>query len=1138
MGVGYCVPVFGQPSNATVPGVHEMSPLKISLDSPRLADRIDAGAITFSGWCFHPEADIDELQLIVNRTLHPTNFRMQRADVAAEFPECRTATSSGFTTTVTLKAGVYAVGLRAVIRGVGSVRHMFPHLLSVGSHRRSVLTFLTVRAMSRWHDGRGFPDWRDLRLLVRRVVDERRHVVAIAQREDRSVRPQDLRRLDPYEAWLAVNAWTRKHEAALRARLDAAGDLPRISIVTPVFRPSLDLFLQTASSVTNQVYRDWEWCLADDASDDPGLSEALLRLSADPRIRVDARRQTGHISRATNTAAALATGEFLAFLDHDDLLSADALGEVALYLKQHPDTDVLYSDDDKVDLEGSRFSPHFKPDWSPEALLSQMYLAHLLVVRRSLFQRVGGLRPGYEGSQDHDLALRVTELTSRVAHIPLVLYHWRAAPGSTAVSGDAKPYSFDAAVRAVDDAFQRRSVPGHAARPDWAIRASASLLEHRFPAEGPTVAVLIPSRNHWERLDACLRSLASTSYRPYEIVVLDDHSDDEDTVAFLDRFGGRVLRRPGPRHTFNFAALCNDAVRRVDADLVAFLNDDVRVRRPEWLSQLVGFSRLSGVGAVGARLLFPNGTVQHAGIIQGFNQGDLALAFRGLSKEDPGYLAAAKVCRNYGAVTAACMLTPRALFLELGGFDEQSFPVSFNDVDYCYRLERRGYRCVYAPGAELTHDEGASRGSATDHGERARFRQRYRDRVEPYFNPNLSCDNERFEVRPRRLSRGPRRSMAVVLFSHAFDLTGAPLCQLELVVGLRDRGVITPHLICSGDGPLRRRFEQAGISVQIEPGMDSIASEPDYEHKIDRLLDRVRPLAPEVIHANTLKTFYAIDIAQRLNVSSVWSIKESEPWQTYFSYLPRVVSDRAVDMFTHPYRVVFASNATRAQFARLDRRRSFCTVHDGLPRDEWAAGSEGRARARSALSVDSAEVVVLTVGTVCERKGQADLVESLAQLDGDAATRIRCYIVGDRPGPYSRLVAERAAGLPPALRSRIHIVPETDDVRTFYRAADVFVCSSRIESYPRVTLEAMASGLPIISTPVFGLAEQLAPGVNAMLYQPGDCAALAAALARMVREPSVRTEMAKQSVNVLGGLKTFDETLDDYESFFREAAEL
>lgn len=1001
--------------------------------------------------------------------------------------------------------------------------------------------YLARKAGRKWSQGGSWPRAGDLPRMLRRAREEFR--ARIPATTGASVfggfRPDFP--MARYDAWLAVNKWGPKQEDALRERLKNAGPLPLVSVVTPVYRPQLSFFSQTAQSVSGQVLAQWEWCLADDAGGDAAVTAELERLAGgDPRVRFVTRKTRGQISLATNSAAELAQGEYLAFLDHDDLLSPDCLAEIALHLKAHPEVDLLYSDDDKVDGKGRRYDPQFKPDWSPEALLGQMYLSHLLVIRRSLFESLGGLRVGLEGSQDHDLALRASELAREVAHLPLVLYHWRAAPGSTALSGEAKPYSFKAGLKAVEDALQRRGLQASVERPLWAVRAQASLIRHRFPDEGPSVAVLVPTRDRLDLLRPCLDSLKATLYRNHQVFVVDDRSEDAETRAYLDALGDRVLRDPRPRDTFNFSALMNAAARQVQADFVVFLNNDTVVISPDWLNQLVGFGRLPGVGAVGGRLLFPDGTVQHAGILRGFNHGELALPFRGSYATDPGYLASARVCRNYGAVTAACMLTPRALFLELGGFDEQDFAVSFNDADYCFRLLEAGYRCVYAPEAELLHKEGATRGEGSSPRERAKFRERYASSAEPYYNPNLSTDNERFEIRPRRLARKRPEAPRCWMLSHALDLTGAPICQFELTAALRERGLLDPFVACPEDGPLRERYGLAGMEPRILGGsLDSFADMEAYDRFVEGLAREIKASGAQVVYANTLKTFSAIDAAHRLGLPSVWNIRESENWRTYYHYLPPAVARRALECFTLPYQVVFVSNASRNLHEPLNSRHNFRVIRDGLDLDRWERqlSSSPRETARKDLDLRPEDLAVLLLGTVCERKGQADLPRALALMRPELADTLRCFIVGDRPGDYSRALRGLVEGLPGSLRGRTSVVPETRDVARYYRAADLFVCTSRVESYPRVTLEAMASGLPVISTPVFGLTEQLLQGGNAVFYEPGDAAALARALEASVLDRGRLAAMGAESPWVLGGLTGFKEMVNAYGEIFREAAE-
>jgi glycosyltransferase involved in cell wall biosynthesis len=357
---------------------------------------------------------------------------------------------------------------------------------------------------------------------------------------------------------------------------------------------------------------------------------------------------------------------------------------------------------------------------------------------------------------------------------------------------------------------------------------------------------------------------------------------------------------------------------------------------------------------------------------------------------------------------------------------------------------------------------------------------------------------------------------------------------------LRVKGQLDPVVISPEDGPLRSLYEECGIPVHIvHHGIDKVTSIADYERKLGVFAKHVLDANVEVVYGNTLKAFFAIDAAQRLNLPSIWNIRESEPWQTYFSYLPDAVACRALKCFSFPYRTLFVSNASRAVFEPLNSRHNFQVIHDGLDLNQWKArlGGVDRSASREKLGVNADDVVAVLLGTVCERKGQHDLVQALAQLQPELAAHFRCFIVGDRPGDYSRRLAVLVHQLPASLRHRVHVVHETRDVARYYQAADIFVCSSRVESYPRVTLEAMACGLPIISTPVFGLSEQLVEGTNALLYQPGDVAALAAALARLAADKAMREKMGAESRLVLAGLKSFEEMADDYGTQFMEARE-
>lgn len=944
--------------------------------------------------------------------------------------------------------------------------------------------------------------------------------------------------MDPYDAWLEVNAWNARRESLLRERLSAATALPLLSVVMPVYNPAPEFLDKAIASVASQVYQNWELCIADDASTDPAIREILdAWTDREPRIRVIFREENGHISRATNSAADLAGGDYIALIDHDDEITPDALGEVALYVAQNPETDVLYSDDDKINAQGQRFAPQFKPDWSPELLLSYMYFSHLFVVRRGLFVDCGGLRTGYEGSQDYDLALRVTENAGHVGHIPKVLYHWRVAPGSTASSGGAKPDSFRAGSRAVQDALDRRGIRATTHQPDWAVRASCGIFAPSFPDDGPRVAVIIPTKNNVAVLKTCIESLEKTTYRNYEVVIVDNESDDEETLEFFRQARHRVLRIPNPGRGFSFAAVNNRAAEQIDADYLLFLNNDTEVVAPEWLSQMAGYLGMTGVGAVGARLRFPNGTIQHAGIVHGYYNGMAGPAFKLLPASNHGYLSYTMVGRNYSAATAACLLTRRDLFLELGGFDEQTFAVAYNDVDYCYRLRASGHRVVYCP-VELIHHEGFSRGFADNPAEPAAFRKKYAGFRDPFYNPNLSLADERFAVDARTLE--PERAKPIRALMCAFNLNreGAPHSQLELTVRLKETGVIEPIVYCPEDGPLRTSYEERGIRVEVSAhplaGVHDLAA---YERAIQAFANRIKEWEVELVYGNTRQTFYAIDAARRLGLPSIWNQRESEPWATYFAYFGSEIATRALQCFRYPYRVIFVADATRHSCEPLNAHHNFITIHNGLDRERFAGALEKwpRQAARAELKIAADETAVLLLGTVCERKGQIDLVEAVAQIPQSSAGKLRCFIVGDRDSNYSGLLKAAIKNLPPARQTRIEVVPETSDSALYYSAADVFVCASRLESFPRVILEAMAAGLPIITTPVYGIAEQVQENINALFYQPGDGAALACHIDRLLCEPKLRQQLADNSRYVLETLNDFETMVSAYGGAFREA---
>jgi O-antigen biosynthesis protein len=511
---------------------------------------------------------------------------------------------------------------------------------------------------------------------------------------------------------------------------------PLITVVIPVYRPELWYFKACVSSILEQTYTNWELCMCDDGSRDADLTRTMREMvESDSRIKSVALAENGGISRATNKALSIASGEFVALVDHDDAVEPDALAQVAAVIMREPEADVIYSDDDKVDGKGARYDPYFKPDWAPDLLLSSPYLGHLTVIRRSLLDDVGGFRPEFDGSQDFDVMLRTTERARRVVHIPKVLYHWRAVEGSAASDQNAKPWAHQASRRVVEDAVVRRGIDG-------SVQATIfpGVYHVRRKVKGdPSVAIIIPYRDQARLTAQCLASIEkSPGYERYEVLFIDNGSTEPETEALRHRIESRGVRVLDHPEAFNWATLNNMAAANTDADLLLLMNNDVEAKSEGWLHALVELAQLPEVGAVGARLVFPDGVLQHAGVILGA-RGIAEHIFSGMPLGSAGYFLWDRVVRPYSAVTGACLMTRHAVFDELGGFDE-ALAVAFNDVDYCMRLNDAGYRVLYTPHAELVHHESTSRGTSGFGRDVKHFVgkwDRSRIRSDPFYNPNL-----------------------------------------------------------------------------------------------------------------------------------------------------------------------------------------------------------------------------------------------------------------------------------------------------------------------------------------------------------------------------------------------------------------
>ncbi|MDY6991574.1 MAG: glycosyltransferase, partial [Pseudomonadota bacterium] len=559
--------------------------------------------------------------------------------------------------------------------------------------------------------------------------------------------------------------WVRKYATLtedtlkqLQEKLAQWQNLPLISVIMPTYNSDERWLRIAIESVVQQIYPHWELCIADDASTLPHVQQILSEYrQKDERIKVHFRASNGHISAASNSALALAQGDYVAFLDHDDLLARHALFMIAAEVMVHPSAALIYSDEDKVNSKHKRASPYFKCDWNPDLFLAQNFMTHLSAYKTTLVRQIGGLRVGYEGAQDYDLALRVIEQiqASQIRHIPHVLYHWRLHEDSSSLIEGVKPYALQATQKAVKEYLQRQ---GQDAQVFEAFNAPGYIRVHYpLPLKRPLVSIIIPTYNQVKLLRNCVDSLlGKTRYQPFEIIIVDNQSDDPKTLDYLYKLQQqepqvRVLSYP---HPFNYSAINNMAVEQAAGELICLLNNDTEVIHEEWLTELASQAMRPEIGAVGARLWYDNNTLQHGGVIVGLG-GVAGHSHKHFPRQHPGYFYRTQLMQNFSAVTAACMMMRKQVFQAVGGLNSTELSIAFNDVDLCLKIGQLGLRILWTPYAELYHYESKSRGRDTTPEKQARFaaekaymQKRWQKLLptDPAYNPNLTLVTENFDL--------------------------------------------------------------------------------------------------------------------------------------------------------------------------------------------------------------------------------------------------------------------------------------------------------------------------------------------------------------------------------------------------------
>ena len=1073
-----------------------------ALEKPELVGGTQYGKVRVEGWLIHQEQRIVRLigsthPLVENEFEYGSLERPEAAQLFPQHPHAGRSQYFGMLDIDETAPGPAVIKMFAELedstRHLVFTRRFYPracHIwerpLPAFDRREFLQCVLALRSAAGRRDiqlGAPGTQWRALKSAY-----------ALYRREAPAIIPPDPAQQDPYAAWHAAGRLTpRLREALTRAAEKITADGLKLSVLVDTRGCTPAQLATLAVSLAAQIYPQWEAWFVGAANPAP----------SDPRCHTESCAGPKDVIRALNAAAGRATGKLLTLLPGHSRISPDALLEIAECFAAQPELELAYTDEDRMDDAGRRTDPDFKPDWSPTLALSGLFPGHLSVVRRERFLALGSFREGFGAVPWHDVLLRLGDQldTVQVAHIPLVCHHaWAGAPREL----DLADPSYDQARRALADALARRQwaaqpfLPecGHHRRERFhQLRWSPALLG-QLP-----VTIVIPTRDRLHLLQECVELLEETvDWRHVRLVIVDDHSRDTDARRYLAQIQQRtdlrctVVRLPDAAAPFNYSRLVNAALPHIATPLVLHLNNDVNALERGWLEEMAGWFTQPDVGVVGAKLIYPDRRLNHTGIVIGPHGGLADTPFAKADERTIG-LNWHSAAREVSAVTGACLLTRTDLYRQLGGFDEKDFGVAYNDVDYCLRVRAAGHRVIYTPQAKLMHWGSATRGVTFDEAEHIAFVQRFPAYRDPYFSAHWQLDGALVRSRtggPDRTARtGPPR---LLLLTHNLNLEGAPLFLLEYAGHMARAAGSRIEVLAAQDGPLRASFEALGAHITVaDTGPLLHAADDDaFSRQLAELSAKVDWDQVDLVVCNTLFSFWGVHLARSADRPALLYIHESSSvFRAFENRLALDLHHLVHDALRTATRALFLCQATRAYYADDDRGNfrivpSWIRVADI---DEFRR-THDRAANRRRLGFRDDEIVIANIGTVCERKGQHIFLRAAdhfnrQQRDGPP---VRFVMVGARPGIYFDLIKRDLARLGLA---NITLVPETREVFDYFVAADMFVCTSYEESFPRVVMEAMAFRTPIVSTDVHGIADMIGQRQDGYLVKPGDVAGLA-----------------------------------------------
>jgi GT2 family glycosyltransferase/glycosyltransferase involved in cell wall biosynthesis len=930
---------------------------------------------------------------------------------------------------------------------------------------------------------------RELRRLPRNLGIGRNKEAGLTP-EHAEAAPAPSRPVNRYEAWIA------EHEPdamALGKQRKLSAELPtrvKISLLTPVHNTPAAFLEEMFASVAAQTYDHWELCVVDAASERTETIEILKRWEArDERIRIERLPENFGIAENTNRALRLATGDFIACLDHDDVLAPFALYELARAANEFPEADILYSDEDRLSAEGKRHAPFFKPEWDPELLCASMYIGHLSAFRRFLAVELDGFRKEFDLSQDYDFALRATERARAIQHIPHVLYHWRehAASGSTG----GKPGARRTNLAALEEAMRRRNLPAEIVEYPTANRARLKI------ERWPRVSIIVPTDSP-TRAQACLQELPRATKYPDLEIVLVTNSQLADSLNFLEAENASIRLVPYDK-PFNFSDKCNVGAEAVTGERLIFFNDDVETDQADWIQNLIEPLENSEIGAVAPKLLYETGKIQHAGLIMGV-RGLAGTAFHERPADSTEHFNLAQSLRNVAALSAACLAMRREDFLRVGGFDAVNTPIAHSDIDLSFKVREAGLRCVYTPYATLRHAGHASIGVEES---QTQTKKRPRDKAsifllkrwagytthDPYFPDNMRDWLHTDSPTPIRMS-GRNEPNAVIktsadlLFvSHDLSLSGAPMMLFHAAVWCKQHGIFVT-VMAPEDGPLRAKYEAEGIPLIVDPLVET-------EHESFAAFARHF----DCVVANTIRTSAVVRALKNEEVPVVWWLHE--PGSVGEHYLREESKLRAAMPLAD---LLLAPSERTASVYRPYTESPVKCLQNAIPD---LGGQPLAHRASSPLRF-------LLLASVEPRKGQDVFVKALAQLPKEIQKAARFEIAGRILDPDFWPTIDPIAKQIENLTVTGALTHK--EAIGKLAAADVIVSPSRDEAMPTVTiLEAMSLGRAIITSNVGGAAEAFTDRENALLVRPEAPDELAAAIRRLIEKPALVGNLGRKA---------------------------